>query len=257
MDIKLRDLFIELWNKYFPGAELPLTLELREESSDVKKVPSPNGWRCLICQINRARKGTPLVFDAHSITCSGGLMYAGYTHERSPEFRYFLSCGKPGVIEGERFKQTPEIVDSYVKVVPKISSEGKNLHFTRWDKLTETDNPDVVIFYAHPEVLSGLFSLANFDLSDLDGVICPMGSGCSSIILYPWLEQQKDDPKVVLGMFDPSARLCMPLDVLTMSFPMKKFEKIIGYMEESFLITDEWMKVKKKIERSTMLYQKK
>lgn len=256
MDIKLRDLFTILWNKHFPGAELPLTLEFREGSSGMKKVPSPDGWRCIICQINRARNGTSLVFDAHSITCAGGLMYAGYSQERSPDFRYFLSYGKPDVVKGERFKQTPEIVDNYTKIVPKISSEGKNLHFTRWDKLKESDNPDVVIFFAHPEVMSGLFSLANFDRSDLDGVICPMGSGCSSIILYPWLEQQEDEPKVVLGMFDPSARLCVPLDVLTMSFPMKKFEKIIGYMEESFLITDEWMKVKKKIKRSAALYRK-
>ena len=66
--------------------------------------------------------------------------------------------------------------------------------------LTETDNPDVVIFFAHPEVMSGLFTLANFDQTDPNGVICPMGAGCSSIILYPWPEQQKDEPKVVLGM---------------------------------------------------------
>ena len=66
--------------------------------------------------------------------------------------------------------------------------------------LTETDNPDVVIFFARPEVMSGLFTLANFDQTDPNGVICPMGAGCSSIILYPWPEQQKDEPKVVLGM---------------------------------------------------------
>lgn len=256
MDIILRDRFVALWHKHFPGAELPITLELRNGSCEIQKVPSPDGWRCLICQMNRARDGTTLVFDAHSIACAGGLMYAGYSHERPPDFRYFLSYGKPGFIEGERFKQTPEIVDAWEKNIPKISSDGKNLHFTRWDKLAETDNPDVVIFFARPEVMSGLFTLANFDQNDLNGVICPMGAGCSSIILYPWLEQQKDEPKVVLGMFDPSARLCVPLDVLTIAFPMKKFEKVVEYMEESFLITKEWVKVQKKIERSAALYRK-
>jgi len=52
------------------------------------------------------------------------------------------------------------------------------MHFTRWDQLTETDDPDVVIFFARPEALAGLFTLANFDQGDPNGVICPMGEGC-------------------------------------------------------------------------------
>ena len=255
MDTQLRDKFTALWQKYFPGAELPVTLEFRKDSKDVQKVPPPGGWRCIICQINRARSGVSLVFGPESITCSGGLRYSGYSHELSPDFRYFLSHGKEGVLEGERYKQTPELVDAWQKVAPSLNSGGKNLHVTRWDKLAEADNPEVVIFFARPEVTSGLFTLANFDRSDPNGVFCPMGSGCSSIILNPWLEQQKDDPRVVLGMFDPSARQCVPLDIQTISFPMKKFEKVIGYMEESFLTTKTWITVKKKIERSVALHQ--
>ncbi len=260
MDIVLRDRFTALWQKYFPGAELPITLEFRKESPAVQKVPPPEGWRCLICQLNRVRNGTPLVFDAHSISCPGGLMYSGFSAERPPDFRYFLSYGKPGVLEGERYKKTPEIVDSWEKTIPEISSEGKSMHFARWDQLGETDDPQVVIFFARPEVLSGLFTLANYDRSDPNGVICPMGAGCSSIILYPVLEEQKDEskevPKVVLGMFDPSARPCVPLDVLAIAFPMKRFEKVVGYMEESFLSTKEWERVAKKIQRSGALNRK-
>ncbi len=33
--------------------------------------------------------------------------------------------------------------------------------------------------------------------------------------------------------FDPSARPCVPLDIMTMAFPMKKFKKVIEYMEGS------------------------
>ena len=83
-----------------------------------------------------------------------------------------------------------------------------------------------------------------------------MGAGCSSIIYYPWLEQQKENPKVVLGMFDPSARPCVPVDVLTMAFPMKRFLKVMDYMEETFLGTKTWETVKKKIERSMAVYKK-
>ena len=258
MDTTLRDRFIPLWQKYFPGADLPLALEFRDGPGSAKIIPPPDGHRCLICQIGMARNGTPLAFDGNSVTCRGGLMYTGYSAERPPNFRYFLSHGKERVVEGERYKQSPEIVDAWERLIPPFSSQGKHLVFTRWDQLTEGDNPAAVIFFTRAEVMSGLFTLANFDRSDPNGVICPMGAGCASIVYYPWLEQQKPeaDQKVILGMFDPSARKCVPLDVMTMTFPMKRFEKVIGYMEESFLITGTWETVKKKIERSGALYSK-
>lgn len=256
MDTHLRDRFTALWQQHFPGAELPLALEFRTGAGTAEKVPPPSGHRCIICQIGRARNGIPLAFDARSITCGGGLMFTGYSGTRPPGFRFFLSHGREGVVEGERYKQTPEIVDAWEKAYVPFSSQGKEMVFTRWDQLTEKDNPEVVIFFARPEVLSGLFTLANFDQSDPNGVICPMGAGCSTIIHWPWLEQQKDDPKVVLGMFDPSARPCVPVDILTMAFPMKRFSQVIGYMEESFLITKAWEPVKKKIGLSAAAYKK-
>jgi hypothetical protein len=48
-------------------------------------------------------------------------------------------------------------------------------------------------------------------------------------------------------MFDVSARPCVPEGVLTFSVPMVKFTKMISYMDESFLITDSWKKVQKRI----------
>lgn len=54
-------------------------------------------------------------------------------------------------------------------------------------------------------------------------------------------------PRAVLGMFDPSARPCVPKDYLSFAVPMKKFVRMIDYMEESFLIKQTWKKVLKKI----------
>jgi hypothetical protein len=60
--------------------------------------------------------------------------------------------------------------------------------FKRWDNLEKEDNPEVVIFFAQPNVLSGLFTLANFDESRPEGVFTPMGSGCSSSALCSTLD---------------------------------------------------------------------
>ena len=129
----------------------------------------------------------------------------------------------------------------------KLTIPGKYIVFKRWDNLDENDNPDVVIFFATPDILSGLFTLANFDQSEPNSTITPFGAGCGSIVYYPFIEKDSQRPRAVIGMFDVSARPCVPEGVLTFSVPMIKFTKMISYMDESFLITDSWKKVQKRI----------
>ncbi|HDR72464.1 MAG TPA: hypothetical protein ENN85_00875 [Methanoculleus sp.] len=254
MDTALRDTFLQRWERYFPGAEPPITFEIGGSTEGLGRVPAPNGRRCFVCDLAKVRKGTSLVFDEDSVGCRGARFSLGYDTERFPDFCSFLSHGKPGVVEGERYKRTPAIVDEMDRGHVRIPAKGKDIVLKRWDSLTDGDNPDAVVFFARPEVLSGLFTLANFDLADPNGVICPFGAGCSSIVYYPLLEQQSENPKAVLGMFDPSARPCVPPDILTMAFPLRRFEQLIGYMDESFLTTGTWEKVMKKIARSNALY---
>ena len=47
-------------------------------------------------------------------------------------------------------------------------------------------------------------------------------------------------------MFDVSARPYVSADELTFAAPMNKFERMVGNMEESFLITESWKKVQKR-----------
>jgi len=253
MDTEIRDRFIARWQRYCPGAGLPITFEL-SETCGTENIKTTEGWRCVICDLGRVRNGKPLVLDQSSVTCSGGRIYLGYDNRRSENFRYFHSTGVPGTVEGERYKKSPEIVDEFTRAHHFLAADGRYYLFRRWDMLTEADNPEAVIFFARPEVLSALFTLANFDQADPDGVICPFGSGCSSIIHYPRLEGMRDHPRAVLGMFDPSARPCVPVDILTFAVPMKKFEQMIGSMDESFLATQTWKKVQAKIALSTALH---
>lgn len=256
MDITLRDRFIDRWQNVCPGAELPITFEISDDSSAAERAKPKKDWHCIICDLARVRHGKSLVFDRSSVGCSGGLFYLGYDTHRNEHFRYFLSTGKTGVVEGERYKKSPEIVDQSDAYHQFLPLPGKYYTFKRWDALTEADNPNVVIFFARPEVLSCLFTLANFDQAEPDGVIAPFGSGCSSIIHYPRLEEKSAHPRAVLGMFDPSARPCVPLDVLTFALPMKRFATLVGNMDESFLVTPTWNAVKGKIKESTALHSR-
>jgi len=250
MDIKMKETFIEGWKKYFNGADLPITFYYSQEAGGAETVKSPSGHQCIIGVLSRVRKGTSLCFDVNSIGCPGGKRYLGFTQEIRPEFEYFLSCGIPGKLEGERYKKTPELVKEAMKRMPEFKAPAQFIVFKRWDKLEKQDNPEVVIFFAQPDVLSGLFTLTNFDEADPNGVFAPFSAGCGSIVQYPYLEKDSTRPRGVVGMFDVSARPFVPKETLTFALPMIKFLRMIENMEESFLITPSWDKVKARIEKS-------
>jgi len=247
MDTQFVEFFISRWNKYFAGSELPIcyfyTNQVRDE--DVKE--STHTERCLIGNLNRVREGFPFVYSAATPGCIGGKRYTGFTQKLRPRFEYFLSCGIPGEMEGERYKQSPELVRRHLVHHPPFEAPGQYLVFKRWDKLGADEQPLAVVFFATPDVLAGLFTLANYDVADPHGVVAPMGSGCASIINYPYEEAQSEYPRCVLGMFDVSARPGVPDDRLTFAVPMKRFEQMVHNMDESFLITDSWKTVRDRL----------
>jgi len=250
MDIKIKEKFAKLWKKYFNGAELPITFCYTDERGSVDEPQPPSGHRCVICDLSSVRSGKSLCFGADSIGCGGGKRYLGFAREIMPNFEYFLSCGIPGKLEGERYKKSPELVKEAMKKAPVFRAPSRYIVFKRWDELEEPDRPDVVIFFAQGDVLSGLFTLTSFDQVDPNGVFAPFAAGCGSIVQYPYLEKDSQNPRGVLGMFDVSARPCVPQNTLTFSVPMNKFVRMIENMEESFLITDSWNKVNSRIKRS-------
>jgi len=247
MDPKLKTGFLEKWAKYFGKAELPIVFFYSKEKKDVPLAEPTGGWSCIICELASVRKGESLAYQEDNLLCGGSKRYLGYTQKMRPNFEYFLSCGIPGKMKGERYIRTPEMVKEIIKNTPAIVKNDEYIIFKRWDKIEEEEEPISVIFFATPDVLSGLFTLANFDQVEGNGIFAPFGSGCSSIIYRAYQENEKENPRAVLGMFDPSARPCVPKDTLSLSVPMKKFVKMIGYMDESFLITETWGTIKKRI----------
>jgi uncharacterized protein (DUF169 family) len=250
MDMGLKEKFAGLWEKYLDGAELPIVFHYTDEAGEVEVVKASYGHRCIMADLSQVRTGKSICFGADSFNCFGGKKYLGYSEEIMPNFEYFLSCGIPGRLEGERYKKTPELVKEFVERTPKFKAPGRFIVFKRWDMLEEPEEPDVVIFFARPDVLSGLFTLANFDVVELNGVFSPFAAGCGSIVQYPYLEKESDCPRGVLGMFDVSARPFVPADVLSFSVPMKKLTAMVQNIEESFLITRSWSKVSKRIKRA-------
>jgi uncharacterized protein (DUF169 family) len=247
MDMNFKNLFLEKWDKFFLHADLPVIFYYTDEIISEEFVNPRIEHRCLINQLSKVREGSSIYFEVNSIGCTGGRRYLGFSQKLRHNFDYFLSCGIEGELKGERYKKSPEIVKELIKLQPPFEAPGKYIIFKRWDKLNDIDEPIVVIFFAKPDVLSGLFTLGGFDEVRSDSVIVPFGSGCSSIVYQPYREVHQESPRAVLGMFDVSAHPFVPADILSLSIPMKKFVEMVYNMEESFLITDSWGEIKQRI----------
>jgi len=247
MDMRLKEAFLERWKKYFGGAELPITFWYTDDEGTADRAEPAKGHRCFLADLARTRKGESLRFDVAALGCSGGKRYLGFSKDVLPDFEHFLSCGIPGILEGERYKKSPELVKEYETRSPSFTAPARHIVFKRWDKLGEADAPQVAVFFAPPDVLSGLFTLSGFDEADLNAVYCPFCAGCGSIVQYPFLEKDASRPRAVLGMFDVSARPFVPGSTLSFAVPMNKFGSMIDNMDESFLITKSWGAVRRRM----------
>ena len=241
MDETLKQRFLEQWQKHFPGAELPITWYYTDQPSDA---PATSGTEhCLISRLRDVREGHTLVYNLETPGCMGGKRFTGFSAQLGPNFEYFLSCGIPGKLDGERYKKSPDLVRSQSREHPPFKALGKYLVFKRWDLLGPQEDPLVAVFFATPDVLAGLFTLANYDLATTQGVITPMGSGCSAVVAYP-LEETTREQRCVLGMFDVSARPSVQPGLLTFAVPMQRLLTMLDNMDESFLITSSWRAVR-------------
>jgi hypothetical protein len=249
MDQELKERFLQHWNRYFPGAELPIGFYYSHTAEPKALAAIPKEHRCIVGDLAKVRKGKTLCFNTQTIGCGGGKRYLGFESKLAPNFEYFLSYGIPGKLEGERYKKSPEMVKEIMKHQTPSKVPGDTIVFKRWDKMGEEDHPSVVIFFAPPDVLSGLFTLANFDELQPNGVITPFCAGCASIVDYPYKELKSSEPRAVLGMFDVSARPCVPSTVLTFAVPWPKFVRMVDNVNESFLITKSWNKVRARMKR--------
>jgi len=244
MDPARRDAFIRLWERYFPAADLPLAYYYTDEEPSAEP---PEDHRCFLAQLGAVRKGRSVYFDLDSVRCPGGKRYLGFSQAIMPNFEYFLSCGIPGQLDGERYKKSPELVRDVMAGMATFTAPARYVVFKRWDCLEPEDDPEVIVFFGTPDVLSGLFTLAGFDESAADAVFTPFSAGCGSIVQYPYFERERERPRAVLGMFDVSARPWVPRETLSFAVPMTKFDRMIDNMEESFLITPSWDRVKARL----------
>jgi uncharacterized protein (DUF169 family) len=234
--------------------EHPLAAFYSNDKPAAGRSPKEKGHVCIFALLKRARQqGETVYFDAGHVGCFGGGYYMGFQDTPMPNIEYFLSCGIPGEMEGERYIKTPEIAREYFASAQPRKSPAKYCLFKRLDRLTAAEEPEVVIFFVSPDLLSGLFTLTNYTAERMDAVRTPFSSGCGAILAHPLKEAEEKNPQAILGLFDVSARPFVEPDLLTLAMPTKLFLSLLDNQDESFLITKSWQKVRERIAKSREL----
>lgn len=228
--------FLQKYREAF-GNAVPLPIAFgysHNPVAEVKRIP-----RCMIGAIRKACGGEPLTLSADNVLCGGGSLYTAFApmQDRIPAF----------VSETEHYKRTPEQVRRYIHNLDIQLAEKPYLNFIRIDKLSSFDDVEGILFFATPDVLSGLCSWAFYDNDADDAVSVRFASGCCSIVTFAVNENRKNGRSCFVGMLDPSARPLVPADELTFVIPVSRFREMMRTMEDSALFRKAYSIVKKRI----------
>ncbi|MBQ3204752.1 MAG: DUF169 domain-containing protein [Alistipes sp.] len=195
--------------------------------------------RCMIGAIRKVCEGNPLTLTAENVMCGGGGLYTAFRpmEERVPLF----------VSETEHYKQSPEQVRTYVESLEIELSKKPYLNFVRVDKLDSWEGVEAVVFFATPDILSGLCTWAFYDNDAEDAITTKFASGCAAIVTFATVENRKGGRRCFLGMFDPSARPLVPKNELSFVVPMSRFREMLQTMPDSALYQKAFSVVRRRI----------
>ncbi len=229
--------FIQSYREAFgDGAQLPLLFGY----SDVPVAQTAKIGGCFFKGLQVAREGTPVSLSAEVIGCGGGKLYTGFSDmpERVPNF----------VSLTEKYKRTPEMVADYVKGLEMPRATKPYLNFVRADQAESLEGFEGVMFYATPDVLSGLCGWAFYDTNGPDAVVARFGSGCSTVVSMTVVENARSGHRCFLGLFDPSVRPWVGKNELSFTVPMSRFTAMLETMRECFLFgSHAWERVKARL----------
>jgi hypothetical protein len=127
MNITLKNEFLQKWERYFGKAELPFVWFYSPDPGTATVVKEGKGWSCIICELAKVRNGETLAYNEAGLRCGGSRRYLGYAKGMRPNFEYFLSCGIPGEMEGERYIRTPEMVREVMRKMQMNRKESFSL----------------------------------------------------------------------------------------------------------------------------------
>lgn len=226
--LKFREAFGE-------AAPLPIAFWYDDTAAN----PESRVPRCMIGAIRKVCNGNKLTLTSENVQCPGGALYAAF-RPMPDQIAFFVS-------QIERYKQTPEQMYAYVESLGIEMTDKPYLNFVCVDQLVSWEGVEAVVFFATPDILSGLCTWALFDNDAEDAIVTKFASGCAAVITFASVENRKGGRSCFLGMFDPSARPLVPKNELSFAIPMSRFKEMLTTMPDSALYQKAFSVVRRRI----------
>ena len=205
-----------------------------------------------------SKKSRMAYFDRNSFGCPGGGTGLGFgdRYGKFPidcllstgnkEMAAQMGRGGSMMAEGERFYKSPEVARNWVDSLPMTDIPTEYVVFKPWEQVTETDEPELIVFFANADQLSALAVMADYNRGTNQSVTAPFGAACQSI-LFGDAEAKKKNPRSVIGFFDISKRSVVDREILTFTVPFKMFQEMEASVEGSFLEMAAWKKLQERL----------
>ena len=141
------------------------------------------------------------------------------------------------------------MVVDYVQGLGMKRAEKPYLNFIRIDQAKSFEGTEGVMFYATPDMLSGLCGWAFFDNNAPDAVVSQFGSGCSTVVSMTVVENERKGNRCFIGLLDPSVRPWVGKNELSFTIPYSRFATMMETMKDCFLFDSHaWEKIKARLD---------
>lgn len=239
-------------NAYGPKVGTPISREL-EDRGELDMMAVMGTFSCVMGNVWLARKKHGAAFiSAEEYGCVGGVYYCSMMKPHLRFVEHYVSTGFEGSpLHGERYMPNPEAMREFMLRVNPRKAPAKYCIFKPLSQFTDGEEPEFIIFFARPEILTGLFIQTVFTTGNMECVVSPFGAGCTHMLGWPLYYKEQGLEKAVLGGLDPSARKFMKTDELTFTVPLSLYEKMLAALPGSMFNYDtDWKSVRKKVDRS-------
>lgn len=211
-----------------------------------------SGAGCIMPLLLASGRGMTVAFDEHTAGRVCSSFFLGYRDSIFPGIEYFLSHGPLVGSVCERFVKSPKLARDILRYGRENMEKAKGaIVFKPLEEFTASEKPEVVIFFAEPDQLGALVYLLYFDAPPgEDRVVARFASGCGSTVTLPLALARRGEKKAVWGLHDIAARSTMPMEIMSLALPYDLLVHMWKNIGESFLITESWAKLAKRITKS-------
>jgi len=240
-----KDMAIEIKEKL--GMQLsPVGVLFSDEIPEGALHFKKKGSGCITPLIFKSAKGKTVAFDDNTTGWPCSSFYLGYSDWIFPGIEKFLSNEAVHGREPERFMKNPETAKKFIEsFIPENQRDGAVI-FKPLEQFVADEKPEIVIFFANPDQLSALVFLINFAAPNEERIVTKMASACVSVFTSPMKYARKHEKKAVWGLHDISVRKQMPKDLMTLTLTIELFMEVYENINESFLSTENWRKLKER-----------